>query len=176
MEFIPLKIKGVFLIEKTCFKDERGVFYRQFCKREFEKAGIAFDVKQINVSINPNVGTLRGLHVQRKPYEEAKIISCVQGRIFDVLADVRPNSPTYLQWIGVKLSGDNRKSLYCPPGVAHGFQTLCDQCIVCYLVGEFYTPEVEVPVRWNDPKLNIKWPECAHRIISQKDANASFLK
>ena len=85
MKFIPLKIKDAFLIERSCFEDERGVFYRQFCKREFEKAGIAFDVKQINVSINPNVGTLRGLHVQRKPHVEAKIISCVQGGIFDML-------------------------------------------------------------------------------------------
>ena len=176
MKFMPLKIKGAFLIEGSCFEDVRGTFYRQFCKREFKKVGIAFDVKQTNISINPNAGTLRGLHVRKKPYEEAKIISCVQGKIFDVLADVRPASPTYLQWISVELSGDNRKSLYCPPGVAHGFQTLCDQCVVHYLVSEFYTPEAEAPVCWNDPQLNIKWPACDYRIVSQKDASAPFLK
>ena len=176
MRFIPLKIEGVFLIEGSYFEDVRGTFYRQFCKREFKKVGITFDVKQTNISINLNTGILRGLHVQKKPYEEAKIIGCVQGRIFDVLADVRSGSPTCLQWVGVELSGDNRKSLYCPPGVAHGFQTLCDKCIVCYLIDEFYTPEAAATVHWNDPKLNIEWPVCDHRIISQKDANAPFLK
>lgn len=152
------------------------MFCRQFCKREFAKAGIAFDVKQISFPINPNAGTLRGLHVQKKPYQEAKIISCIQGKIFDVLADVRSDSPTYLRWVGVELSGDNQKSLYCPPGVAHGFQTLCEQCIVCYQMDEFYTPEAEASVRWNAPKLDIKWSVCEHRIISQKDANAPFLE
>lgn len=96
MKFTSLKISGSFLIERTPFKDERGAFYRQFCKKEFEKAGIVFDVKQTNVSVNLHAGTLRGLHAQRKPYAEAKLVSCIQGRIFDVLADVRPDSPTYL--------------------------------------------------------------------------------
>lgn len=175
MKITPLKIAGAYLIEREEFKDERGSFSRQFCKREMQKFGIAFDIKQCNVSKNIRQGVLRGLHYQKQPYPEIKMVSCLQGGVFDVIADIRPDSETYLQWIGTELTEENNKMLYIPAGVAHGFQTLTEKSVVYYQLGEFFMPDYYSGVRWNDPKLHIEWPECAKRIINERDANYALL-
>lgn len=175
MKITPLKIAGAYLIEREEFKDERGSFSRQFCKREMQKFGIDFDIKQCNVSKNIQMGVLRGMHYQKQPYPEIKMVSCLKGGVFDVIADIRPDSGTYLQWIGTELTEDNNKMLYIPAGVAHGFQTLTENSVVYYQLGEFFMPDYYSGVRWNDPKLNIKWPECAKRIINERDANYALL-
>ena len=156
-------------------KDERGSFARQFCKKELASAGIDFDIKQCNLSKNYKAGVLRGMHYQKEPYPEIKMVSCFQGSIYDVLADIRPSSPTYLQWEATELSAENGKMLYIPSGVAHGFQTLEDNSVVYYQLGEFFMPDYYSGVRYNDPKLNIKWPECSDRIINERDASYELL-
>ncbi len=175
MKISPLKIAGVFLIEMEPYKDERGSFARQFCKKELAAWGIDFDIKQCNISSNYRAGVLRGLHYQKEPYPEVKMVTCLSGSVYDVLADVRPNSPTYLQWIATELTGANGKILYIPAGVAHGFQTLEDNSTVYCQLGEFFMPEFYDGVRYNDPKLQIEWPECKHRIINQRDASYALL-
>lgn len=175
MKISPLKIAGAYLIEMEPFRDDRGSFARQFCRRELDAFGIGFDIKQCNVSVNRYAGTLRGMHYQKEPYPEIKMVSCFKGRYFDVIADIRPDSPTYLQWQGLELSADNYKMLYIPSGVAHGFQTLEDDTIVYYQLGEFFMPEYYDGVRWNDPKLGIVWPECANRIMNERDKNYALL-
>ena len=175
MKITPLDIEGAYLIEREEFRDERGSFARQFCKRELEKFGIDFDIKQCNVSKNTKKGVLRGLHYQKEPYPEIKMVSCLKGGVFDVIADIRPDSKTYLKWIGTELTEDNGKALYIPAGVAHGFQTLTEDATVFYQLGEFFMPDYYAGVRWNDPKLNIAWPECEKRLINERDANYALL-
>lgn len=175
MKIQPLKIQGAYLLEMQEHIDERGSFARQFCKKELAQAGIDFDIKQCNLSRNYKAGVLRGLHFQKDPYPEIKMVSCFKGAVFDVLADIRPDSPTYLQWIGTELTENNNKMLYIPAGVAHGFQTLQDDSVMYYQLGEFFMPEYYSGVRWNDPKLAIKWPECEHRIINERDQNYDLL-
>ena len=175
MKITPLDIEGAYLIEREEFHDERGSFARQFCKRELEKFGIDFDIKQCNVSKNTQKGVLRGLHYQKEPYPEIKMVSCLKGGVFDVIADIRPGSKTYLKWIGTELTENNGKSLYIPAGVAHGFQTLTEDAVVFYQLGEFFMPDFYSGVRWNDPKLNIAWPECEKRLINERDANYALL-
>ncbi|MCD7878883.1 MAG: dTDP-4-dehydrorhamnose 3,5-epimerase [Candidatus Gastranaerophilales bacterium] len=171
MKITPLKINGAFLIEMEEYKDERGSFARQFCKEELKKYGIDFDIKQCNLSKNISAGVLRGLHYQKEPYPEIKMVSCFKGRIFDVLADIRKDSPTYLQWVGTELSEHNGKMLYIPSGVAHGFQTLEDDSYVYYQLGEFFKPEYYMGVRWNDQAFGIEWPDCKERIMNERDKN-----
>ena len=175
MKISPMEINGAYLIETEEFKDERGSFARQFCKNELAKYGIDFDIKQCNVSKNYKKGVLRGMHYQKEPYPEIKMVSCFKGAIYDVLVDIRPNSPTYLKWVATELTEDNNKSLYVPSGVAHGFQTLKDNSMVYYQLGEFFMPEYYSGVRYNDPKFNIQWPECENRIINKRDANYDLL-
>lgn len=175
MKITPLAIVGAYLIEMQPFKDERGSFARQFCKKELAAARIDFDVKQCNISRNIRAGTLRGMHYQKEPYPEIKMVSCVKGAVCDVIADIRPNSPTYLKWIATELSEENGKMLYIPSGVAHGFQTLVDDSTVYYQLGEFFMPDYYSGVRWNDPKLGIVWPACENRIINERDANYELL-
>ena len=175
MKFTEQKLPGVYLIELERHQDERGFFARQFCRQELAAHGLDFVIKQCNLSGNLHVGTLRGLHYQKDPYPEIKIVSCLQGSCFDVLVDLRPNSPTYLQHISTELSAQNGRMLYIPPMCAHGFQTLQDNTVIYYQLGEFFHPEAYAGVRWNDPKLNIQWPNCKKRIINERDANYALL-
>lgn len=169
MKFTQLKIEGAYLIELEEFKDERGSFARQFCKKEFTNAGIDFEVCQCNLSKNYKAGVLRGMHTTIQPHAEAKIVSCYKGSVYDVIVDVRKDSKTYLQWQGFELTEDNNKMLYVPPFCAHGFQTLEDNTVIYYQMGEYFANEFYAGVRWNDPKIGIVWPECQNRIINERD-------
>lgn len=175
MKFKKLKINGAFLIELEEFKDERGTFARQFCKNEFKEIGIDFDIKQCNISKNYKTGILRGLHYQKEPYPESKIVSCINGSCFDVIVDLRKNSPTYLKWESTELSGTNNKMIFIPPNCAHGFQTLEDNTVIYYQLGELFMKDFYDGVRWNDPKLGITLPECPNRIINERDKNYVLL-
>jgi dTDP-4-dehydrorhamnose 3,5-epimerase len=169
MIFNETTLKGAFLIDLEPREDERGFFSRAWCQKEFEAHGLTAGIVQANLSYNKRRGTLRGLHYQAAPFEEAKLVRCTRGAIFDAIVDVRPSSPTYLQWIGVTLSGDNRRMLYVPEGFAHGFQTLEDDTDVFYQVTAFYAPGAERGARWDDPAFGIEWPDVDRRVISAKD-------
>lgn len=158
MIFIPSKLSGAFVIhlEKRC--DARGFFARSWCAREFAERGLKAEVAQVNVAYSRRRGTLRGLHFQLSPRAEAKVIRCTRGAIYDVIVDLRPSSPTYCQWLAVELTADNHQMLYAPPGVAHGYQTLCDDTEITYLTSEFYAPDFARGVRYDDPLFRITWP------------------
>ncbi len=158
MVFKETKLKGAFVIELERLDDERGFFARSYCKREFEKNGLNMNIVQCNVSYNKKRGTLRGMHYQVHPHEEAKLVSCIRGAIYDVIVDLRPNSPTYCQWFVVELNAENYKMLYVPKGFAHGFQILEDNSVVFYQMSEFYHPECARGMRWDDPLFRIEWP------------------
>lgn len=164
------KIDGVYLLKQEKFVDERGSFARQFCKNELKKYGIDFDIKQCNVSENYKKGVLRGMHYQKEPYPETKIVSCFRGTVYDVVLDLRKDSPTYLKWDSLELSGENGCSIYIPSGVAHGFQTLTENTLIYYQLSEFFMKEYYSGVRWNDPKFKIDWPKCDNRIINERDS------
>lgn len=168
MIFIETKLKGAFIIEPEPIEDERGFFARTFCQEEFKAHGLNFRVVQCNISFNKERGTLRGMHYQIAPYQEAKLVRCTRGAIYDVIIDLRPESPTFKQWIAVELTAENRRMLYVPEGFAHGFQTLEDNTEVFYMMSEFYHPECARGVRWNDPAFGIEWA-IAVTIISAKD-------
>ena len=175
MEFSETKIAGVYVVELNQIGDERGFFARSFCSREFADFGLEDNFVQCNVSYNQTAGTLRGLHFQIDPAREAKLVRCTQGAIVDVALDLRESSPTYLQHVMVELSAKNRKALYVPKHFAHGFQTLVDDTEATYQVSEFYTPESERGLRFDDPNLAIDWPrEITH--MSQKDASWPYLQ
>ena len=150
-------------------EDERGFFARTFCQREFKMFGLDPKLVQCNISFNLKKGTLRGVHYQTPPYEEAKLIRCTSGAIYDVIIDLRSESESYKQWIAVKLTAENRKMIYVPKGFAHGFQTLQDNTEVFYQIEQFYSAEHGRGIRWDDPSFNIEWPETEERIISKKD-------
>lgn len=169
MIFREIKLKGAFLIEPSRREDERGFFARAWCQKEFEKHGLVSVLVQSNISFNKKKGTLRGLHYQLAPYEEAKLVRCTRGAIHDVILDLRPDSPSYKQWIAATLTAENREMLYVPAGFAHGFQTLEDNTEVFYHVSQFFSPEYERGVRWNDPMFAIEWPQTELRIVSDKD-------
>jgi dTDP-4-dehydrorhamnose 3,5-epimerase len=165
----PTLIDGVFIVELERREDARGFFARAFCAREFEAAGLNGNVAQANLSFNHLAGTLRGLHYQLPPAAEAKLVRCTRGRVFDVAVDVRRDSNTYLQHVGVVLDPAEHRALYVPEGCAHGYLTLEDESEVMYLVSEFYSPDSEAGLRWDDPRLSIRWP-LEVRAISGKDA------
>ena len=169
MLFTQTKLKGAFIIDLEPRQDRRGFFARTFCAKEFEAHGLKPAVAQCNLSFNHKKGTLRGMHYQIPPAAETKLIRCTQGAIYDVIVDMRPESPTYLQHIGVELTAENRRALYVPEMFAHGYQALSDGAEVIYQVGEFYTPGYERGMRYNDPALKIDWPLPVSE-ISQKDA------
>ncbi len=175
MIFTPTEIAGVVIVEAELRADERGFFARTFCAREFEAAGLRPMVAQANLSFNHRAGTLRGLHFQRPPAAEAKLVRCTRGRVYDVAVDYRPTSPTYLRHVGVVLDAEERNALYVPEGCAHGYLTLDDASEVVYQVSEFYTPGVEGGLRWDDPLLGIDWPG-AVAVISEKDAAWPYLE
>lgn len=170
MIFQEIPMKGAFIIEMKPMRDERGFFARSFCQKEFEEQGINPRLVQANVSYNNNKGTLRGIHYQISPFEETKLVRCTQGAIFDVIIDLRKESPTYMQWFGVELNSENRTMLFVPESFGHGFQTLMDNTEVTYMVSEFYTPGSERGIRWDDPAFDIRWP-VEVQVISDKDAN-----
>jgi dTDP-4-dehydrorhamnose 3,5-epimerase len=170
MRFIETPLEGVALIELEPFSDERGSFSRVFCDDEFTRAGIAMHVRQANLSRNPHALTLRGLHYQKAPHGESKLVQCIHGRIFDVAVDLRPHSPSYQRWFGTELAPDLRRMLFIPDGCAHGFLTLEDASDVIYLVDQPYNPVAERGVRWNDPTFDIAWP-ATPRILSSRDGS-----
>ena len=168
MIFTETKLKGAFILEVKRLEDERGFFGRSWCKKEMEDHGLNSNVVQANVSFNHKKGTLRGMHFQFSPYQETKLIRCTKGAIYDVIIDLRKNSPTYKQWIGVELTEDNYKMLFVPEDFAHGFITLQDNTAVTYQVTQYYTPGAEGGIRWNDPAVGIEWPVPVE-VVSQKD-------
>ncbi len=169
MIFSETKLPGVFIVDIQKLEDERGFFARTWCKRTFAERGLSFDLAQCSVSFNRKRGTLRGMHYQTEPCAEAKLVSCTAGAIYDVVLDLRPDSPTFTEWIAVELSAGNCRMVYVPENCAHGFQTLEDNTTIAYQISEFYAPEYSKGVRWNDPAFKIEWPE-ANRIISSRDA------
>lgn len=170
MIFNETKLKGAYIIELEPFTDERGFFARAWCQKEFEDHGLNATIAQANISYNPKKGTLRGMHYQVAPYGETKLVRCVRGGIYDVVIDLRPDSPTFKQWLGVELTAENRKMLYVPENFAHGFQTLADDVEVTYQVSQFYTPGAEQGIRYNDATFGIEWP-LPVSVISEKDQN-----
>lgn len=175
MIFRETKIKGAYIIEIEKIEDERGFFARSFCRAEFKKYGLNSQVAQCNVSYNKKRGTLRGMHYQAAPHEEAKLIRCIKGSMYDVIIDLRPDSPTFKQWISIELAAGNHTMLYVPKGFAHGFQTLLDDTEVFYQMSELYYPESARGVRWDDPAFGITWP-ISQPILSPKDCSYPFLK
>jgi dTDP-4-dehydrorhamnose 3,5-epimerase len=169
MHFEPQILPGVFLIRPTPFCDDRGVFRRHFCAREFSAHGIVSNVLQSNISENHRALTMRGFHFQEAPYGEGKTLTCLKGRLFDIIVDMRPDSPTYKQWLSFELNDQNRHSIHIPPGCANAFLTMADDTLVYYVVSEYYQPNAERGIRWNDPFFGFRWP-AEPRFISQKDA------
>jgi dTDP-4-dehydrorhamnose 3,5-epimerase len=170
MIFTETELKDAYIIDPEQRADQRGFFARIYCKQEFEQHGLVPHVVQANLSYNHHKGTLRGMHFQVAPHQETKLVRCTRGAIYDVIIDLRPDSPTYKRWIGVELTADNYRMLFVPRGFAHGFQTLADNSEVNYHVSEFYTPGAEGGVRYNDPQFDIVWPLEAS-VISEKDSN-----
>lgn len=168
MLFTETKLQGAFIVDLDVKTDHRGGFARTFCTQEFAALGLKTSVVQCNLSFNHKAGTLRGMHYQLPPACETKFIRCIKGAIYDVIIDLRPDSPTYLQHIGVELTAENRRALYIPDLFAHGYQALTDGAEVMYQVSEFYTPGYERGIRYDDPAFGIEWP-LAVTEISEKD-------
>lgn len=169
MIFTETELAGAFMIDLEPRVDERGFFARAWCQTEFEQHGLSTEVVQCNVAYNHTKSTLRGMHYQAAPHAEVKLVRCTRGAVYDVIVDLRPDSPTYLGWIGVELSADNRRMLYVPEGFAHGYQTLEDQTETYYQVSAAYEAGAERGLRWDDPSVGIAWPDAEQRIISAKD-------
>ena len=175
MKITDLELNGAKLIEMAPYIDERGSFMRQFCVNELKNAGIEFNIKQCNISTNNFAGTVRGMHYQLGEYPENKIVTCISGKIYDVLVDIRKDSPTYMKWIGTELSEKNYKILYIAAGIAHGFCTLEDNSTVYYQLDEFFHSECYDGIRWNDPKIGIKWPKFDEYIINNRDQSYKLI-
>ena len=169
MIFLQTELMGACIVELEKLEDERGYFARSWCQREFEAQGLDTRLVQCNISMNRKSGTLRGMHFQVPPFAEAKLVRCTRGALFDVIIDLRPDSPSFLKWIGVELTVDNGKMMYIPKGFAHGFLTLEDDTEIFYQMSEFYAPECARGVRWDDPLFGIRWPRNV-TVISDRDA------
>lgn len=169
MTFTETKLKGVFIIEPERREDERGFFARAFCREEFRSHGLKTEFLQCSISYNKMKGTLRGMHYQASPHEEAKLVRCTRGAIYDVALDLRPGSATLRQWAATGLSADNRRMFYVPEGCAHGFQTLEDDTEIFYQISTPFHPESSRGVRWNDPAFAIDWP-LPNPILSVRDS------
>jgi dTDP-4-dehydrorhamnose 3,5-epimerase len=168
VKFVQTPISGAFVIHLEARADDRGWFARFFCQREFEEHGLSSRVAQINNSLNKYKHTLRGLHYQLPPKAENKIVRCIRGAFWDVIVDLRPGSPTFLKHFGTELSAENRLTLYVPEGCATGLITLEENTESIYLTSEFYSPELERGLRYDDPKLSIQWP-AQPAVVSEKD-------
>ena len=174
MKFIETGLKGAFILELEPRSDDRGFFARAFCQRELKAHGLNPAIAQCNLAFTKTKGTVRGLHYQTPPATEAKLFRCIRGRNFHVIVDMRPESETYLQYVGVELSPDNHRALYVPELFAHGYQTQEDQSEALYQVSEFYSPGHERGLRYDDPKLSIDWPIPAS-VVSDKDRSWPLL-
>ncbi len=168
MLFTETKLAGAFIIEPERLEDERGFFARTWCQREFEGHGLKARLAQCSISFNRKKGTLRGMHLQVAPHAETKLVRCTMGAIYDVMLDLRRDSITYTQWVAVELTAENRRMLYIPEGVAHGFQTLVDNTEVFYQMSETYEPGCQRGVRWNDRAFSIHWP-LPEMVICERD-------
>lgn len=176
MQFHELRVRGAYLITPEAKGDERGFFSRMFCEKEFAAFGLESRFVQVNNSGSSKKGTLRGMHYQLAPAEEVKLVRCVKGKLWDVVLDLRRDSPTFGQWDSAELTAENRKMMYIPKGCAHGFITLEDNSEVIYLVSEFYSSSLERGVRWNDPRFNIQWP-FHPTVLSERDrAHPDYLE
>ena len=176
MKFISTEIAGVWLIVPEPIEDERGSFARLFCRREFETRGLNSELVQCSTSFSRLKGTLRGMHFQAEPHGEEKIVRCTRGAMYDVIADLRRDSPSFRRWSGFELTADNRLMVYVPRGVAHGFLTTSDDTEVFYQMSEFHHPESARGVRWDDPSLAIRWPQVPPALISDSDRSLPYLR
>ena len=170
MKFTPTRLDGAFLIDLEKHGDERGFFARAFCVNEFREHGLTTNFVQVNNSTSATAGTLRGMHYQLPPHAETKIVRCIKGSLYDMILDIRLDSPTFGESFGAELSAENRTMMYVPKGFAHGFLTLTADAEAFYFVDEFYAPEHERGIRYNDPKFNIDWPRDPE-VVSDKDLN-----
>jgi len=175
MKITKTKLDGVVIVEPKVFGDHRGFFMESWSQKKFEDAGLHYNFVQDNHSSSTVKGTLRGIHFQRGDKAQAKLVRCAKGAVLDVAVDLRPNSPTYKQWVAVELSAENKKQLMIPRGFGHAFVTLTDDVEFLYKADNFYAPEADGGIRWNDPELCIDWGTDSP-ILSDKDANAPFLK
>jgi dTDP-4-dehydrorhamnose 3,5-epimerase len=169
MIFKETELHGAYIIDIEPIEDSRGFFARAWATDEFAEQGLNSSLVHVNLAYNHRSGTLRGMHYQVAPYEEAKFIRCTRGAIYDIIIDLRRDSPTYKKWTGVELTAENRRAFYVPEGFAHGYQTLVDDTETFYLVSQHYSPESERGVRWDDPTFAIEWPKSDSRVISDKD-------
>jgi dTDP-4-dehydrorhamnose 3,5-epimerase len=174
MIFTETELPGAFIIEPELIEDERGFFALLWSREEFSRRGLNELFVQANTSFNKRRGTLRGLHFQVEPNQEAKLVRCTAGAIYDVIADLRTGSPTFRRWIGVELTSRNHLMLYVPQGFAHGFQTLEDDTEIAYQISEYYHPESASGVRWDDPTLSVRWP-LPVRVLSERDRELPLL-
>jgi dTDP-4-dehydrorhamnose 3,5-epimerase len=175
MIFTETNLSGVYMIDLEPISDERGFFARTWCAREFALHGLNSNLVQCNLSFNARRGTLRGMHYQVPPHEEVKLVSCISGSIYDVIIDLRKDSPTFCQWQAVELSAQSRQMIYIPEGFAHGFQTLQDDTSVFYQMSECYHPECARGFRWDDQMFGINWP-IGDKIVSDKDQKWMWLE
>lgn len=169
MIFTPTELDGAYVIDVEPREDERGFFARAWAQDEFAELGLSTEVVQANIAFNLRNGTLRGMHFQRDPHAEVKVVRCTRGALYDVIVDLRPSSPTHTRWIGVELTAENRRMLYVPKGFAHGYQTLADDTEAYYQVSAAYAPDAEGGVRWDDPAFGIDWPDPEPPVMSEKD-------
>jgi dTDP-4-dehydrorhamnose 3,5-epimerase len=168
-------LAGAWIVEPEPIEDERGFFARTFCARTFAERGLEPHLDQISLSYNRRAGTLRGLHLQRPPHAETKLIRVTAGRVCDVIVDLRAGSPTFAKWVAIELSAETRRQLYVPAGVAHGFQTLADATELAYHISVAYAPELQDGVRFDDPDLAIAWPDRKRAIVSERDRGLGSL-
>lgn len=175
MIFTETRLKGAFIIDLERREDSRGFFARAFCQKEFRIHGLNPTIAQANIASNIRKGTLRGMHFQFPPAAETKLVRCTRGAILDIIVDLRPESPTYLEHVAVELNEDNQRALFVPERFAHGYQALVDNTDTSYQVGEFYTPEAESGLMYNDPRLGLNWP-LQVSVISEKDQNFRVLE
>ncbi len=172
MKLVETKLKGAYIIELEKVSDERGFFSRTFCSEEFSKNGLNPNINQISIAFNKKKSTLRGMHFQKEPFEEAKLVRCISGSIYDVIIDLRKDSKTYKKWYSTELHASDYKMIYLPEGFAHGYQTLEDNTEVIYHMSKPFNPDCYSGVRWNDSNFNIDWV-FSNPIISEKDKSYS---
>ncbi len=175
MDLLKTKLEGVYILIPKVFGDHRGFFMESWSRRMMEEAGLFYDFVQDNHSLSMAKGTLRGIHFQKGDKAQAKLVRCVRGAVLDVAVDLRHDSPTYKQWIGVKLSEENKKQLLIPRGFGHGFVTLTDHVEFLYKADNYYAPEADGGIRWNDPDIGVDWG-IEHPVLSEKDTKNPFLK
>ena len=171
MIFTETKLPGAYIIDIEPREDERGFFSRVWCVNEFKAHNLNTNLLQCNIAYNHKKGILRGMHFQHQPYAEVKLVRCTKGAVFDVIIDLRQDSPTYKEWLGVELAEENHRMLYVPEGFAHGYLTLRDNSELFYQVTQVYSPDAEGGVRWDDPAFGVQWPATANLLISDKDQN-----